>query len=296
VKSGRADIFSLKIKDSEQEGVRKYLFSSETSDCIFGIDFSNWVGAEGTKVTGRTTYKSKDKWYGADVYGDKGTASAGINYQFPTTESLGGKFAFDAEYTDYISGGGTPSQFDSAYTVYRLYFMREYYKGEKQETRLTVGHNYYQLRGNNANSGQEFGAGLAFPKVFDWGKFNLVPKGYLGYVWDLKTKDDTGSTVNEFKGTVAQIGSDLYFAPDKNAKEFLFDFFANANYNDAADINGKQIKGRFTDITVGTAVDFELMKGIIATPSLSYIYYLEDEIGNGEDADILVCVTLRYNF
>ncbi len=40
IKSGRTDIFSLKIKNGEQEGVRKYLFSAEDSDCIFGIDFS----------------------------------------------------------------------------------------------------------------------------------------------------------------------------------------------------------------------------------------------------------------
>lgn len=262
---------------------------------LFGIDFSNWMGAEGTEVTARTTFKSKDKWYGMDTYGDKGTMTAGVNYKFPTTESLGGTFAFDAAYTNYI-GGGTPSQYNSAYNTYRLYFMRSYYKGEKKETCLTVSHNYYDLRGENGNDGQEFGAGLSFPNLFKWDRFNFVPMGYLGYVWDLQTQNDTGLVENKFNGTVAQLGGDLYFAPDKNDKDFLFDFYGRANYNDAADTPEEKIKGKFTDITIGSSVDFELVKGVIVTPSVNYVYYLDDEINNGEGSEVWTMVTLRYMF
>lgn len=267
---------------------------------FFGIDFSNWLGAEGTEVTARTTFKSKDKFYGMDTYGAKGTASMGVNYKFPTTESLGGTFYFDGEYKNYI-GGGTPSMYSSAYNVYRLYFMREYYKDEKYETRLTVGHNYYDLRGDNGNDGQEFGAGLAFPELLKWGKFNLVPNAYLGYIWDLEMQNDTGIVANKFNGTVAQLGADLYFAPDPNAKNFLFDFYVKGNYNDAADLDRTPdtygVKGKFTDITFGAAVDFELAKGIIATPTVNYIYYLDEDINSrGKQSEVWTGVTLRYNF
>lgn len=261
---------------------------------LFGINFSEWMGAEGTEITPRTTFKSKDKWYGMDTYGDKGTASVGFNYKFPTTESLGGTFSFDAEYIGYM-GGGTPSQYNSQYIVYRLYFDRSYYEGESHQVNLTVGHNYYDLRGSNTNDGQEFGAGISFPRMFEWGKFNLVPSAYLGYMWDLQYETNSANIVNQFKGTVGTVAVDLYYAPDPEAEHFLFDFYTRVNYNDSARIDGQKFSKKFTDVTFGAALDFELAHGVIATPSVNYVRYF-DRLSSGRKDDVWTGVTLRYNF
>lgn len=262
----------------------------------FGIDLSNWMGAEGTMITGRTTFKSKDKWHGMEVYGDKGITSIGVNYKFPTTESLGGTFYFDAEYNDY-TGGGAPSMYTSAYNVYRLYFERDYYAGDKYETQLTVSHTYYDLRGENGTDGQEIGAGMALTNLWSYSSFKIVPSFYLGYVWDLETMDKTGVHVNNFSGTVAEASIDAYWKPDPSVDSFLFDFYAKINYNDDADVNGEKIKGEFTDITIGAVMDFELINGIIASPTANYVYYMNDKVNyRGDNSDIWVGVTLRYNF
>lgn len=261
---------------------------------LFGINFSEWMGAEGTEITPRTTFKSKDKWYGMDTYGNKGTASVGLNYKFPTTETLGGTFSFDAEYIGYL-GGGTPSQYNSQYIVYRLYFDRQYYAGETHQINLTVGHNYYDLRGSNTKDGQEFGAGVAFPKLFEWGQFNLVPSVYFGYLWDLEYETNSDNIENKFKGTVASISADLYWAPDPEADNFLFDFYGRLNYNDSAKIDGQKFSKKFTDATFGVALDFEIMTGVIATPSVNYVRYF-DRLSSGNKDDIWTGVTLRYNF
>ena len=261
---------------------------------LFGINFSEWMGAEGTEVTPRTTFKSRDKWYGMDTYGDKGTASVGVNYKFPTTESLGGTFYFDAEYIGYM-GGGTPSQYNSQYITYRLYFDRLYYAGESYETRMTVGHTYYDLRGGDTNDGQEFGAGISLPNLFNWGKFSLVPSAYLGYVWDLRYESNSSNIENQFKGTVGNFGVDAYYAPDKRDENFIFNLYGKVNYNDAATIGGQSFKDKFTDFTTGAAVDFEFFKGVIATPSINYVYYFDD-LSSGTRDEVWTGVTLRYNF
>ncbi|MHA1469475.1 MAG: hypothetical protein ACTSSP_02805 [Candidatus Asgardarchaeia archaeon] len=256
---------------------------------VFGIDLGQYLGD--SEVTARTVFKSKHKWYGQDWFDDKGAVGYGVNYRIPKITELPGQLYLDIMNWSPMGTKREGSE-KAKQNNYKVYYVQNIFEGEKHQVQLSISEIYYDLtNAEDGDDGQEFGVGLAFPNLFVFeGKGTLVPSFYVGKVWNLKL-DDQGNNVNEYDGTVFTGGLD-YYRP--LTEKLLTDIYLRLNYSEGFESS----ENKFTDVTVGVLFDMELASGIIVTPSVNYIYYLDDTLaGDGNsDAEVWTGITIRYNF
>jgi hypothetical protein len=256
---------------------------------IFGIDLGQYIGD--SEITVRTTFKTKHKWYGQDWFDDKGAQGYGVNYRLPLIEGFPGRFYFDVINWSQ-TGTGSYSSDAAKQNNYKVYYVNDFFEEETYHTQVTISETYYDLLdADMGDDGQEFGIGLSFPGFFDWGRGGkLVPSFYAGKVWNLKL-DRSGGYVNEYDGSVYTPGLDYY---RKLGESITADIYVKLNYSEGFDTSDNE----FTDVTVGLLTDFEVTNGIVITPSVNYVHYLDDTLLNGgrNDGDVWTGLSIRYNF
>lgn len=261
---------------------------------IFGIDLGGYIGD--SEVTVRTTFQTKHKWYGQDWFDEKGAMGYGVNYRFPTIETIPGTFYFDILSWSPMGSTDSYAASKAKQNNYKVYYVQDFFEEEKHWVQLTISETYYDLtNADDGDDGQEFGVGIALPGLFDFGEKGvddgqLVPSIYGGKIWNLKL-DQTNSFVNEYDGSVYVFGLDYYSRLQEN---IVGDAYMKLNYKEGLNVNNND----FTDVTVGLLTDIEIGQGTILTPSINYIYYLDDSLldNNKGDSEVWAGLTIRYNF
>lgn len=246
----------------------------------------------GSEISVRSTFVSKYKWYGVDRFDGKGAMGLGVNYQFPKFDSLDSYVGFDYENWSPLGSNSNRVAENASQNTYKVYYVQNLWAGERYNAQVTVSGTYYDLtEADNGENGQEFGVGIAFPELFNWGaNGKLVPSAYYGRVWDLAL-DAPNKTVNKYSGDVYVGGLDYYKSLSDN---MLLDVYAKVNYSDGLVSDDSE----FTDGTVGVLTDIKLAKGTTVTPFVNYVYYFDQSLLNRGNADGEVWggVTLRFNF
>jgi len=258
------------------------------TDSMF--DLGKYLG--GSEISVRSTFVTKSKWYGVDWFNGKGAMGLGVNYQFPKFTSLDSYVGFDYENWSPLGYNSNAVAEEAKQNNYKIYYVQNLWSKEVYQTQVTVSGTYYDFTdAKNGENGQEFGVGLAFPELFNWGaNGRLVPSAYYGRVWDLAI-DAPNRTVNKYTGDVYVAGLDYY---KTLSDTMLLDVYTKINYSDGLVSD----ESEFTDATVGVLTDIKLAKGTTVTPFVNYVYYFDQSISNrgNADGDVWGGVTLRFKF
>jgi len=252
----------------------------------FGIDVSDYIG-DAQKIF-RTTYSSKNKFYGQDLMQDKSVYKWGINYDL--SEFYDGLY-FDVETTS-PAGTYSGNSDDASQIIYKMYQVSVFNPGSKNEVQLTIQETYYDLQEADLGSdGQELGVGIAFTNMFVGDDYQIVPRIYYGKVWNLAI-DEAGDTTNEYDGSVIVAGADYY----KTINGMLINFYGEATYVEGFDSSDSEL----THAQFGVSTDLSIDQGLIITPSIHYAHYFDDSAVDGGESDstgdVWASLTVSYPF
>lgn len=156
---------------------------------------------------------------------------------------------------------------------------------------LFVNYIYFDFpHANDSFDAHEIGVGVAMPQLIPVGDSALVPRYYVGWMWNHETPEVDGDVPGWFHdfGLTYELPLTCPLTQQEIGLCFDWDIW----YNDGAFAADHD----WSHTTLGVSTSWEIVEGLAFSPSLNWQQTFEQSLGNDDDHELWANLSLSYSF